>query len=130
MVRAGVIKYPSEWPHGGYREVLKSLKRYSIIDQKALINKCGLLSKEQFRDDYQGWVGAATSKKEPLREPVWSESVAVGGKEFIENIKENLGIKAKGRETAKRGEGFVLNVGILSLDNMYSWDVCDDIPSS
>jgi hypothetical protein len=46
-----------------------------------------------------GKIEAATRNGKPSREPAWSESIAVGGKAFIENIKEKLGIKAKGRKT-------------------------------
>jgi putative transposase len=37
MVRAGVVKHPAEWAHGGYREIQLSPKRYRIIDITALM---------------------------------------------------------------------------------------------
>ncbi len=90
-----------------------------------------------------GKIEAATRNGKPSREPAWSESIAVGGKAFIENIKEKLGIKAKGRKTVKKKENFILNepqsfykadfaphLDLLSLENMYYWDLYDNIPSS
>lgn len=145
MVRAGVVKHPSEWPHGGYREILNPPRRYSIIDQKALMSKCGSGStnKEQFRNDYQGWVEAATINGKPLRVPAWSESIAVGSETFIENIKEKLGIKAKARKTVRKKENFMLkeppcsyragfapHMDPLSLENMYYWDLYNNITVS
>lgn len=49
MVRAGVVKHPSKWPHGGYCEILNPPKRYRIVDQDTLISKCGFSDTEQFR---------------------------------------------------------------------------------
>ena len=31
MVRAGVVKHPSLWPHGGYQEIQHPRKRYRIV---------------------------------------------------------------------------------------------------
>ncbi len=139
MVRAGVVKHPSEWPHCGYREILNPPRRYSIIDMKALTRQCGSNGKEQFRNDYQGWVEMAMGNGKTSREPAWSESIAVGSKTFIENIKEKLGLKAKGRKTIKKQESCILNeplssykadfapqMGILSLENMHYWELYDD----
>ena len=88
MVRAGVAKHPLEWPHGGYCEILKPPKRYRIIDQDTLVSKCGFSDAEQFRHAYRGWIETAINDRRLIREPAWSESLAVGGKTFIENIKK------------------------------------------
>lgn len=63
--------------------------------------KCGSNNMGQFRNDYNGWLEAATRHGKPSREPAWSESIAVGGKEFIENIKQRLGVKAIHQEIIK-----------------------------
>lgn len=143
MVRAGAVKHPSEWPHCGYGEILNPPSRYSIIDQKALMSKCGYNSEEQFRKDYKGWLESATRDRKPLREPAWSESIAVGSKAFINNIKEKLGVKAKGRKTVEKLESCILkepqssykadfspHMDLLSLENTYCWEVDANISSS
>jgi hypothetical protein len=38
----------------------------------------------------------------------WSESIAVGSKIFIENIKEKLGISKKGRKVVENNDNFIL----------------------
>lgn len=76
------------------------------------------------------------------REPAWFESIAVGGKVFIDSIKEKLGVKAIGRKTAKMKDHFILNepsisykadfvseMDSLSLKNMYYWDAYANISS-
>lgn len=36
MVRAGVVKHPSEWKHGGYHEIIDPVQRYRIIAETDL----------------------------------------------------------------------------------------------
>ena len=37
MVRAGVVRHPSEWPHCGYGEIQKAPRRYRLIDSRTLM---------------------------------------------------------------------------------------------
>ena len=140
MVRAGVVRHPSEWSFGGYNEIQNPAKRYSIIDQKALLSKCGAIDPVQFRYDHKHWVEEAINNGKAIKEPTWSESIAVGSKEFIEEIKGKLGMKAIGRKVIKNDENYTLKepqssydtlftpeMAPLSLKNAYFWDVCADI---
>jgi putative transposase len=36
MVRAGVVKHPSQWPFGGYNEIQKPKVRYALINYDEL----------------------------------------------------------------------------------------------
>jgi putative transposase len=36
MVRAGVVKHPSEWPFTGYSEIQAPRERYAILDYEGL----------------------------------------------------------------------------------------------
>ena len=56
MIRAGVVKHPSEWEHSGYREIQAPPKRYSIIDAKGLMQLCGISNAEQLRETHREWV--------------------------------------------------------------------------
>ena len=38
MVRAGVVKHPSEWAFSGYNEIQKPRQRYALIDDAGLMN--------------------------------------------------------------------------------------------
>ena len=46
---------------------------------------------------YSDWIEEAIAV-ETCREPNWSENVAVGGKKFVERVKEELGFRAIGRK--------------------------------
>ena len=97
MVRAGVVTHPSEWEFGGYAEIQVPRERYSIIDHRALMGLLGIPSIEALRRSHGAWVEEALARAEQVREGKWTESVAVGSREFVETIKGKLGIRAKGR---------------------------------
>ncbi|WP_232300562.1 hypothetical protein [Desulfonatronovibrio magnus] len=93
MVRAKVVKHPKEWSHGGYPEIVEPQQRYRIINRDLLKR---LLDIDDLSIIYSGWVQAAVDER-TLRQPGWTESVAVGCKNFVESVKELLGGKACGR---------------------------------
>ena len=140
MVRAGVVKHPCDWPYGGYNEIQNPAKRYSIIDQKVLLNKCGTGDPEQFRREHKYWVEEAVNNGKAVREPIWSESIAVGSKRFVEEIKGKLGIKAVGRKVERNNGSYTLKEPRIPYDTLFTpktmalsqnntclWDVYDDI---
>lgn len=59
MVRAGVVRHPSEWAHGGYREIQQPRKRYTVIDLEALSASCGFTDAARFQEAHRQWVEAA-----------------------------------------------------------------------
>jgi putative transposase len=42
-----------------------------------------------------------------VKDPLWTESIAVGSKGFIEEIKEKMEAKAKGRQVHGRDENYI-----------------------
>ena len=103
MVRARVVKHPREWSHGGYPEIVEPQQRYRIINRDLL--KRLLDVDKDFSGVYSGWVQAAVDEQ-THRQAGWTESVAVGCKDFVEKIKETLGGRACGRrvhEVSKTG---------------------------
>ncbi len=99
MVRSCVVNHPSEWPFCGYHEIQNRRKRYSLIDQEALIDLFGFQSMDEFREIHKGWVIEALEKeKYRERQPRWTESIAVGSEDFVRDMKEKLGPRAIWRE--------------------------------
>jgi putative transposase len=41
MIRAEVVKHPSDWPHCRYKEIQNPPERYRLIDRKALMQLLG-----------------------------------------------------------------------------------------
>ena len=47
------------------------------------------------RNSHKKWVEEILKTKNVVRESKWSQSIAVGSKSFVEDIKEKLGIRGK-----------------------------------
>ena len=137
MVRAGVVCHPSEWDMNGYNEIQKPPTRYGVIDHLALRRLCGIPDPERFKEEYRQWVEAALTGGRVERENSWTESVAVGNRKFIEEIKVQLGIKAIGRKIQEQGRAlltlrercaaynvdFGAEKGCLRPQNTRYWDI-------
>ena len=93
MVRAGVVNHPEQWERSGYRELMGKRKRYRIIDLSLLMNKCQVNSISELREKYQLILGRYLDRGVMVREPQWTESLAVGDKLFIDSVKDLLGAR-------------------------------------
>jgi len=98
MVRAGVVKHPSHWDCSGHNEILQPRRRYRLIDYETLLGYCSARGYTEFCRDYIGWIDEELQNGAAAKESLWTESIAVGSKEFIEDIKTKMGSKAKGRQ--------------------------------
>lgn len=98
MVRAGVVSHPSEWDICGYNEIQNPPERYGVIDQAGLRSLCGFSDSKEFARQHRQWVDAAISDRKHQRESFWTESIAVGGIGFVEEIKTRLGRQGMGRK--------------------------------
>jgi len=104
MVRAGVVRHPSEWPFNGYHEI-QSPRQEGIIEYKKIAEKAGFESYEPFKLAHKKWVNEALTNGRNTRQSEWSDSIAVGSREFTLRIKEKLGIRAKGRTAINGNNG-------------------------
>ncbi len=95
MVRAGVVKHPSEWGYCGYNEILNPPQRYALIDRKALLTFCGFSDLESFRRYYRAYVEDCLINSGLKREGLWTESLAVGSQRYLKTNGKQLGIKTK-----------------------------------
>lgn len=98
MVRAGVVKHPSEWEVGGFNEIQNPPTRYGVIDRQGLHEFCGIPARESFADHHRQWVENALLCGESSRESRWTEAIAVGSSSYVKTIKAGLGTKAAGRK--------------------------------
>lgn len=87
MVRAGVAAHPREWDWCGCRELLGLKKRNRLIDMAELLRRLGDgVTLEGFRSEYAKTLEEALAVRELDRDPRWTESLAVGGCEFVERV--------------------------------------------
>jgi len=100
MVRAGVVKHPSEWKWSGYHEIQKPKKRYRLIDHDKLRSLLNADSNETLHRTHLGWIESQLKAK-PDRQEHFGRSLAVGSDAFVRRIQQSLGIRAVGRRSIK-----------------------------
>jgi len=135
MVRAGVVRHPSEWPFSGYNEIQRPRERYATVDYEGLRNLLNFKEMPDLADAYRGWIEEAICAEGQLRDRKWSESIAVGSESFVIMTEEKLGIKAKEREVAGEDGSYALRESpapynsilgyendILRPENAYFWE--------
>ena len=136
MVRAGVVNHPAEWDMNGYNEIQHPPQRYGVIDKGTLMHLCGFRDSEKFLEQHRQWVQTAIAEATSCREPCWTESIAVGSKDFVAKTQLALGIQAKWRsvietpggmcvlreETVPYRADFECKNEVLSVKNSFYWD--------
>ncbi len=140
MVRAGVVKHPSEWPFSGYNEIQAPRERYALLDLEGLRELLDIKSMDDLAAAYRGWLDEEGAKGDPYRDRRWTDSVAVGSESFVKATKEKLGIKGTGREVIGADGSFELREApasyntfledekrVLRLQNTYPWNDCTGI---
>jgi len=108
MVRAGVVKHPSEWDYSGYSEIQKPRHKCSLIAHEHLRRLAGFDSQDRFRTAHERWVSDALVGGGHKRERLWTESIAVGSDHFVERIKGVPGRQATGRNLVEKERIFHL----------------------
>mgnify|MGYP006299324815 CR=1 FL=1 len=92
MVRAGVVEHPRQWEWCGYHELVGARQRYRLLSVDDLLEALGGLSRDGFRESYKmglDEVIAAEGDGQGAgeRRPEWTEALAVGSREFVEDLK-------------------------------------------
>ena len=108
MVRAGVVRHPSEWRHCGYNEIQSPPQRYRIIDADRLARLLNLCDAGQLRDVHRDWVTDRLAKGGTKREPKWSNGIAVGNREFLEAFRQELWPRMPGSKLRPCDDGYQL----------------------
>lgn len=98
MVRAGAVFHPAQWDVCGYRERQDPPERYRIIDLPALRELLGIHDPGVLQRAHAGWIEEALKTEDCGREKIWSESLAVGSREFVARFQTELGVKGYHRE--------------------------------
>ncbi len=108
LVRAGVVAHPRDWPAGGYHEIQQPRARKRIIDRAALAKALELGSVAELAATHRAWVEAALQQRPRQREAKWSETLAVGSRSFIEQVRRDLGGAARHRDIVQDDDAFLL----------------------
>jgi putative transposase len=104
MVRARVVDHPADWPFTGYNEILSNRERYKLINKLKLKELLNFDSELVLKENYRKQIEDSLYNGNLARESCWTESVVVGSKDFVEKIKNELGVRAAYRRIEKTNE--------------------------
>ncbi len=102
MVRCGVVPHPRHWEWTGYQEIMGFKKRNRLVDIPKLLELLGGAGLEQFRRHYEALIAERIAKDEMAREAQWTETLAVGGEEFVSRMQHRIKNR---RETVVEPDG-------------------------
>jgi len=108
MVRAGAVKHPEKWAHGGYHEIQGNRRRNTIVNLNALRDALEFTSVEALRTAHREWIEEALQGAVHKREESWSQSVAVGSAEFVLRTQAALGLRGRNRDIVKSEDAYLL----------------------
>ena len=125
MVRAGVVRHPGEWMYGGYHEIQSPKQRYSLINRPKLAALLGIKDTDVLSEYHRNWVEEILKNGSNQRDAKWTESIAVGDKEFVMKTKAKLGAKeAIGRRELENNEGYELKESQNPYNRVFDPEKC------
>jgi putative transposase len=96
MVRACVVQHPGDWEICGYNEIQNPRPRKRVIDFEALMRLLNVDSYQTLADLQNRLLQDEISN--PVRNPIWTRSIAVGDTRYLEGIRLNLGSRGTYRK--------------------------------
>ena len=90
MVRAGIVNHPAEWAWCGYREFMGPRERYRILEVETLLTMLGYADIEEARMHFKSELEKQMARGGLTRDPMWTESLAVGDRSFVDAVKKNV----------------------------------------
>lgn len=136
MVRTGKVVHPSEWPFCGYNELQKPRRKTTLIDYQKVTSLTGFVTYDAFRKAHRSQVETSLANDDKKRQPGWTESIAVGSREFAKEVKEQLGYRLKGRKIIQGSDAYELRekngsysshfdgeMKDIGSENTYPWSI-------
>ena len=108
MVRAGVVRHPSEWDECGFKEVLTPRERYSLIHREGLLSSLDLSDQDELGENYPMWLDETMANDRAKFDDRWSFSVAVGSDSFVEGVRHQLGLSEMSHQIESDDVGSIL----------------------
>ena len=105
-----------------YNEIQNPRKRKGIIDFDRLMGLLDFENYDDLKDTHSRWVDSEIQNDSRNKENKWTQSIAVGSKTFIEEMKKALGYRAKGRKIISAEDTFELREAIAPFGNADNLD--------
>lgn len=108
MVRAGAVTHPMQWPDAGYHEIQSPRRHHRVVDLAALMEVLGVSELDALQQHHQKWVDTALSEGPMQRDERWTQSLAIGSEDYVNDVLVRLGRRASGRRVYWREDDAVL----------------------
>jgi putative transposase len=95
MVRAGVVRHPSEWKWCGYDELMGKRQRYRILSIDRLVESLRMGSIGDLRASYELSLAARINAGAGTREACWTDALAVGSKDFVCSVRTRYDTRSR-----------------------------------
>ena len=93
MIRAGVVKHPSEWDACGYNEFYNPKQRFRIINMNRLFQVLSISDIDTFRKWHTSTLNNIIEKAESTRMEFWTKAYAVGNEDWLKDKLTTAGIR-------------------------------------
>lgn len=108
MVRAGAVAHPEAWTASGYYEMQHPRLRGARLDMARIRELFDFDSPRRMQQARREQVEARIASGLDVRDPVWTESVAVGSLDYTLRMRRALAYSNPGREPRPEAEGWSL----------------------
>ena len=98
MVRARVVRHRRDWEVSGYNEIQKPWQRKSIIDFELLMSLLNTDSHRELTILQNEFLDEEVANTK--RNPIWTESVAVGDDNYLQELKDTMGARGIHKQIA------------------------------
>ena len=112
MVRAGVVVHPRDWRDSGYHELQTPPGRYRVTSMERLMELLGISSMSELQEARAAWIEDALHVGVQARCSNWSDGIAVGSDDFVEEIKAKLGYSAVHRNSTREEDIYALQEAV------------------
>ena len=127
----------------GYNDIQSPRQRKSLIDFDMLKKILNIPDSKKLQTIHRSLIEEYLASDNRKRESKWIQSIAVGSNEFVEQTREKLGMRAKGRKVihvdkayelrevqAAYNDDFEGKMGTLRPKNAYFWNIYPVISAS
>jgi len=104
MVRCGVVSHPREWNGSAIGRSWEKRRRYRLLDVDRLCWRLARGDIEEVRRNLEAALADEIARAGAKREPIWTESLAVGSAGFVEKVKPMV-LTRRETEVIEREEG-------------------------
>ncbi len=135
MCRNGVVGHPRGWRWCGYHEMRNPPQRYRVIDLGRVTQLLGVGDARALAEAREAAVESGLAAG-AVRDPVWTEAIAVGDRPYLERVARGLGMAARYREVEEGTHGFALReapaaymarseaeMPVLRAENTHFWRI-------